>query len=144
MKNKQTIIFIIIAILVAVGSFYGGMLYQQNTANAASQQRRQAFAGSGLNRNGRAGNGNDFVSGTIIAKDDKSITVKLSNDGSKIVFLSDKTQIAKSDPGTVSDLEIGKMVTVSGTANTDGSDTALNIQIRQLPTNPSATPTANQ
>ena len=71
-----------------------------------------------------------FTAGEIIAKDDKSVTVKLQNGGSKIVFLSDSTEITKSAEGALSDLEIGKNISVNGTTNSDGSVTAHTIQLR--------------
>lgn len=134
--KKNLLIIIAIAIVIGVGAFYGGMKYDQSKATAnISQfgfQNRQMGASGNGSRNGIAGNrtGGGFVTGEIISKDDKSITVKLQNGGSEIVFLSDTTKIMKSTDASTSDLATGKAVQVMGTANSDGSVTAQSIQLR--------------
>jgi hypothetical protein len=141
-KNQTIIVFIIIAIIIGIGAFYGGMQFGKSQINSAQQQRRQAFNGQAINQNGRPGNGNNFVNGEILAKDDKSVTLKLLDGGSKIIFFSDSTQITKSATGAVADLTTGENLMVNGTTNTDGSITAQTIQIRpkiqqeNLPTPP--------
>jgi hypothetical protein len=135
----KKILPLIIAIIIVVGgsAFYGGMKYGQSKNSGASlanltpeqrQQRMQQFGNRSGNRQGA--NGGGFVNGQIISKDDKSVTIKNQDGGSKIVFLADDTQVVKSTDGKISDLADGKQVTVSGITNTDGSITAKSIQIR--------------
>lgn len=83
--------------------------------------------GMGLNSGSENG---DFAVGEIIGKDEKSITIKTPGGGSKIIFFSDSTSIGKSAEGSVSDLETGKQVMISGTVGSDGSLSAKNIQVR--------------
>jgi hypothetical protein len=71
-----------------------------------------------------------LAAGEIIAKDDASVTVKLRDGGTKIVFVSDKTEIGKAVVGSAADLEVGKTVMATGMPNADGSLTAQNIQLR--------------
>ena len=150
--NKLITIVIATAVVVGGGAFFGGMKYAesksprgrlsqadfQNLQNLSPEERQQrlqelgANAGAGF-RGGAGGGqrgGGGFTAGEIIAKDDKSVTVKLQDGGSKIVFLSDSTEITKSVAGALSDLEIGKNISVNGTANSDGSITAQTIQLR--------------
>ena len=150
--NKLITIVIATAVVVGGGAFFGGMKYAesksprgrlsqadfQNLQNLSPEERQQrlqelgANAGAGF-RGGAGGGqrgGGGFTAGEIIAKDNKSVTVKLQDGGSKIVFLSDSTEITKSVAGALSDLEIGKNVSVSGAANSDGSVTVQSIQLR--------------
>ena len=158
-------IIILVALIFGGGGFYGGIIYSkskspnasaqsnfQNLQNLSPEERQQRFQQAGANggafrigRNGAQNGG--FASGEIISKDDKSITVKMRTPGlnsnvnsgeqgsSKIVFYSDSTAVDKTVSSTVSDLEIGKIVTINGSANSDGSITAQSIQLRLLPLN---------
>ena len=107
--------------------------------NLSPEERQRRFQETGLNaggfRGGRTGGqaGGGFASGEIISKDDKSVTIKLRDGGSKIIFLTDSAEIAKFTSGTIEDLEIGKTVAVNGKTNADGSITADSIQIRPPP-----------
>lgn len=149
---KKTLTIIAVVLLAGVGSFYVGMKYQQSKSpaslvrgnfqdlrNLSDEERQQRLQQLGANiggfRGGREGDG--FANGEIIAKDDKSITVKLRDGGSKIIFYSGSAEISKFTGGTAADLEIGKSVSVSGKTNSDGSITAESIQLRpQLQTQP--------
>jgi hypothetical protein len=132
---KKIIPIIIILIITGAGAFYGGMKYEQskspsskfssqNFQNLSQEQRQQLLQG----RTGR-GIGANFLSGEIISKDEKSLTLKLPDGSTKIVFFSGSTQISKATEGTIDDIEIGKQIMVSGEQNSDGSYTAKTIQL---------------
>jgi len=141
-------IFIVTVLIVGGGAFFAGMKYGQSKNSFANfqnltpeqrQQRMQQMGAAGGFRTTGGGNRNGgFVSGEILSKTDNSLTVKLQDGGSKIILFSDTTTIAKSTDGTSSDLETGKTIMVTGSANSDGSITATNIQIR--PETPSQQP----
>lgn len=139
--NKILLIIFVVAVMVGGGAFYGGMKYQQskipfrqNFQNLSPEERQQRIQQMGVTGN-RTGAG--FATGEVISKDDKSITVKIQNGGSKIIFYSNNTEISKFATGTPDDLEVGKTVTVNGTTNQDGSITAQSIQISpEMPTQP--------
>jgi hypothetical protein len=127
--KKTILIFVLILIVLGVGAFYGGMKYGQsknsfsrNFQNLFFEQRQQMFQGRV-----RAGAG--FLSGEVISKDEKSLTLKLPDGSTKIIFFSDSTQISKATEGTIDDIEIGKQIIVSGSQNSDGSYTAKTIQL---------------
>ena len=136
--NKTLLSILAVMVVVGGGSFYGGMKYAQS---ARQNFVRQNFSGqeSGANigefRGRRIGGqaGGSFVNGEIIAKDDKSITIKLREGGSRLIFYSDATEVEKFVSGDKNDLEIGKSVMAGGKANPDGSVTAETIQLRSNP-----------
>jgi hypothetical protein len=67
--------------------------------------------------------------GEIISSDDKSITVKLQDDSSKIILINAKTFINKAQTVDKTELKVGEKVSVFGAENTDGSVTAQNVQL---------------
>jgi hypothetical protein len=127
---KKTILFLVILIIIGGGSFWGGIQYEKNKISSQkpsfqnlSSEQRQQFA----QRAGRAGA--NFLSGEVINKDEKSLTLKLPDGSTKIVFFSGSTQISKAIEGKIDDIEIGKQIMVSGDQNSDGSYTAKTIQL---------------
>lgn len=155
--NQKSIIVTAAVGVVALGvGFFGGMTYGKSKAlspasfAAMSQaQRQQLFQGGRGGANGGAGGGfgggraagGGFVTGQIISKDDKSITVKMRDGSTKIVFVSGSTTVGKSVTGAVADLATGQQVSVTGTASSDGSVSAQTVDIRP---NAPVTPAAGQ
>jgi len=146
MSKKNIVITVAVAVVFGAGGFFGGMKYQQSRplnaqsfANMTQQQRQQAFqgmaGGSGSTRVFTGGRGNlpgggGFMSGEIISKDGNSVTIKAQDGSSKIVFYSGSTTVGKMIQGTADELAVGDQVTVTGTANSDGTMTAQSIQVR--------------
>jgi len=142
---KKILPIIIIVVIAAAGSFFAGMKYGQsknssvlsqrgfqNFDNLSPEERQQRIQQMGTAGVGFRGNREDsgFASGEIISKDDKSITIKLPDGGSKIIFYSETTEVGKFVDGSSTDLELGKTVIVNGKTNGDGSITAQSIQMR--------------
>jgi len=130
---KNILVTVLIAIIVGAGGFFGGMKYQQSKQSTFTRQfgNRQGFNGTPGQGQNRMRQGGQVV-GEIIAQDDKSITVKLSDNSSKIVLISATTTIGKMTAGSKIDLKVGERVGVFGTNNTDGSVTAQNIQLNPM------------
>lgn len=151
--DKKCLILLIVVLLVAGGGgFYGGTAYQKNKSssqatsvegvfsrgNMTDEEReamRERMRSGGMPENmpgdfaARGGGFGRPISGGIIGVDDNSITLKLEDGSTRIVFLSGETQINKIDACTKDDLAENVEVTVSGTENDDGTIEARQIQI---------------
>lgn len=125
MKNINAIAIVLLLIGLG-GGFFAGMQYQKTQKNMGQNGQRGNLA-QGRRFGGQ--NGSRPVAGEILSSDDKSITVKLQDGSSKIVLVSDKTQINKAATASKVDLKVGEKVAVFGSDNSDGSVTALNIQL---------------
>lgn len=123
---KNTIVIILILVAGGVG-FLTGVKYQQSKQPPRPdfQAMRGMKGASGLQRPA----GSEAVRGEIIDKDEESITVKLPDDSSKIVLVSENTTVNKATEGSMEDLETGKQVMIFGQTNSDGSVSATNIQL---------------
>ena len=126
MKNNTILIAIIAALVFGGGGFFAGQQYQKNQRMTGQSDRS---GNPGQRRFGGQNGNNRPVAGEILNADDKSITVKMMDGSSKIVLLSDKTQINKAATASKSDLKTGEKVAVFGSENSDGSLTAASIQL---------------
>ena len=119
LKNRKTIILVASFVIVALISFCIGSKYSKskNIENILNMQGGKFSQQMGM-------------------RDNTSITLKLRDGGSKIVFYTDKTTIAKTVDGILDDLAVGKQVNVIGTTNPDGSVSAQSVQIRTIPISP--------
>lgn len=155
MKNNL-VITVLVAVVVGGAAFIGGMKVQQ-----LRETTRGRFANMGFSQNdeprgmmgnytqgqagGQAAGGQNVggpggqmrggvrpVMGEIISQDDKSVTVKMADGSTRIVFVSDSTTINKAAQGTKSDLKTGETISAFGTQNADGSVTAENVQLNPV------------
>ena len=144
-KQHMTIVIVIALILIG-GAYYAGGKHATNKLRASFGGRGATALGgaAGARGAGRFGSGGGLVTGTVLSKDDTSITVGSKDGSSKIVLYSGSTQVLKSTSGTPDDIAVGSNVSAQGTQNSDGSVTASSIQLRPAMTPGStgaATPT---
>jgi len=136
---------VVLAVVIAAGSFYGGMAYNRNQQN----QVRTAFLRSrGLNpndaaaiggQNGQGSNANGgargFFGGGMVGqiKSIEGNTLTISTAQNVItVTVTDKTPIEKTVAGALADLQIGDRVSVAGQRDANGNITTVQ-QITILP-----------
>lgn len=136
MQPKHISIILIGAALAGACGFYGGTLYAKSKAGPGQGPQSQ-IGGNGA-RNFRAGQmggqmgrvQQGMAAGEVLSKDGQSLSLKLRDGGSKLVFLSASTTVSKLTEAKLDDVASGVEVTVNGTPNADGSLTAQMIQIR--------------
>ena len=141
MKKKYKIIIAVIVGAVIV--FYAGTKFSsksltaQDFQNLPQDQKTQLLqqlrgaGGNGAMARGQGQNGGNVISGDVVAKDSQSMTVKMRNGNTSIVFYSPSTSVTKPVSGTINDVNVGSQVFVLGTSNPDGSVVAQSIQLRE-------------
>ena len=123
---RNTIIWAVLAaVLFGAVGFYGGVTYQKSQAGSGFAGRG-GFAG-GAGRAGGAAAGGGITTGTVIAQDATSITVKTET-GSKTVFVTPQTEVSKQETLTASGIKVGDMVAAFGQAANGGVDARM-VQI---------------
>ncbi len=135
MSTKQIISISVIVLLVGGLSFYSGQSYGKSQVSSRGTGQFGTMGANNRPGGTRMMTGGGFVTGEVLSKDTNSVTVKMRDGSSKIVFYSASTEVQKSVTGSADDLVVGKNVTVTGKANSDGSITAQSIQLRTAPVN---------
>lgn len=138
----KSIIAIIVLLAVAGGSFYGGMVYGKNQAQAAfvtARGRAGAFPGGagGVAIGGAPAGGeqgaSQFVGGALFGQiqeiGDGAMVIHDANGKPVQIKITDTTLIEKQASVTLSDLAVGETVLVSGSRGEDGSITARSVQV---------------
>lgn len=156
LKKSSAVVFVVVIALVCFGlgfftsdlvkgksaSLYPGqmMFGGGNTAYGQAGQRTAGGA-QGAFRMARGGSGGGLINGTLIKKDDTSMTVKLADGSTKLILVTSSTKALKMADTPLSDFTEGSNIMVSGTTNSDGSITAQTVQTR--PTPPAGSPTSD-
>ena len=140
-RTVQIILGIIILVVVAGGSFYGGMVYGKSQVpafpNAAFRGQGGAadFALGGPAAGGQGGaarqggQGGGFVVGQIEELGAGVLTITDTSGKQTRVAVSDTTLIEKNASVTLADLQKGETVVVSCSAGADGTITASSVQV---------------
>ena len=146
----KTVLWVVLAaVLAGAVGFYGGVTYQKaqtptftrgaGFAGGAGGPGGGGFGGGSSAGGGQGGQGRRFAAGgiatgTVIAQDTSSVTVKLANGGSKTVYVDTNTRVAQSTELKVTDLKVGDSVVAVGTPSNGG------IQARSITVAPAGQP----
>lgn len=143
---KKNLAILVLIIVVGVVAFYAGLNFSskrnslgdlsdnmRDLRRLSSEERQQIFEQGGNHIDRRAGQaGFNLTNGEIIDKNGTSLTVKLLEGGSKIIFFSDSTYFTKSVESSVDDFTVGEQISVRGSENSDGSITARSVQVTKI------------
>ena len=152
MKSWMIAVVVVVVLAVGGGAFYGGMKFRESqlkkdpTALLSLMGGRQGNQGtfmrqgnaqfpgapsdgqSGTTGTGQTGQARGGTMGTIESIEGNVVTIKTNDNKSVKVQTSDTTLVEKFSSVSVSDLEVGESIIVSGSTNDDGSITARSIQ----------------
>jgi hypothetical protein len=131
MKNTNMIIVAaaVLIIVAAAGGFFGGMMFQKSQIASAGAMGRSNFAARFGGQAGQNAAAFRPVRGQVLSTSANSLTVKMSDGSTRIVVLSSSTSFVQSTKAALTDIKTGDTVNVVGTANSDGSVTATDVQI---------------
>ena len=127
---KTVVWFALAAVLFAALGFVGGVTYQKTQVSSGFASRFGGGAGGFGGQGGPSGmrNSANVATGTVIAQDAQSITIKTADGGSKTVFVTSQTHVSKQQVLTASDIKVGDQVAAFGQAANGGID-ARTVQI---------------
>lgn len=129
---KTVIWALLAAVLAGALGFYGGVTYQKaQTPSFAGRTGGAGFGGgtgAGANRGAGRFNSANIATGTVIAADATSVTVKSANGSSKTLFVSGTTTVSKQQTLTPADIKVGDQVAGFGQA-ANGGISATTIEI---------------
>lgn len=123
---KQVIWAILAAVLFGAVGFWGGVTYQKTQSPSFAN----GFAGGRFGPPGANGGRNaaNVATGTVIAQDASSVTVRTASGGSKTVFFSATTDVSKQEVLKPADIKVGDAVGAFGEAANGGINARM-IQI---------------
>lgn len=122
---KQVIGIALAAVLFGAVGFWGGVTYQKTQSPSGAGGFSGRFGPPGTNGNRSAAN---VATGTVIAQDASSITVKTAGGGSKTVFISASTDVSKQEVLKGADIKVGDQVGAFG----DAANGGINARMVQI------------
>ncbi len=136
MQSKTLIIFVALFLVGGASGFFGGTQYQKSKSPLSSLQRFGAMAGNfngdpTSQRRGLA-EGQTAVSGEVISKDATSLTIKLPDNSSKVILLTNDVPVRQTTESNLESVKVGESVMIQGQQNQDGSITAQLVQVGQV------------
>jgi len=118
--EKKTLLIVAIAVVGALVFFYAGAKYEKHKLGALG-----LLVNKSTSKKTTAVNS---IKGTVTAKDDKSVTLKMADGSTKTIAFSANMTFGKTGTGTASEIFIGELVVIAGENNADGTFIPTNIR----------------
>ena len=123
--NKKTLITVVSAIILLVGGFCVGTRYEKSKLERMGLLKTSAAAPQAKTTKSKTSN---TVSGSISAKDDKTVTIKKDDNTIQVISVTASTKFGPDGKGTTADFKVGDNVSLSTTKNADGSLSAKSVK----------------
>jgi hypothetical protein len=130
MKNNKNLLLAVVVVAALAASFWLGRLSGYGNANMALANRRQAGPMAAGQRQG-FGNGQNAqnrIIGQIDKINDKQLTIKLMDGGSRLLMLPSEAVITRMASATATDLVVGQNIMASG-AEENGMIVVKTLQV---------------
>lgn len=126
--KKHLLSSVIVAVIFGGAGFAGGWLLKtHNTSQAANGY---STGTSYYYKRHNNINAKSHLVVAVLSVTPSSLTVKLPNGNTEVVYVSGSTKYTLQTPATSSNVSQGQSIIVSGSNNSDGSVTANNITIK--------------
>ena len=120
--EKKTLAVVGVVIIAALVAFYAGAKYEKHKLSALG-----LLSGS-KNSSKKAAAANPSLKGTVTAKDDKSVTIKMADGTTKTISYSPSMTFGKSGTGSASEVFVGELVVIAGENDANGNFVPTNIR----------------
>jgi len=130
MKNKKNLLLAVVVVAALAASFWLGRLSGYGNANMALANRRQVGPMTTGQRQGLT-NGQNIQNRTVGQIDkinDKQLTIKLMDGGSRLLMLPSEAVITRMASATATDLVVGQNIMASG-AEENGMIVVKTLQV---------------
>lgn len=121
--TKKIILVAIIALIIGGGlGYFGKALVSNHHKTTGLYHKGRMLANKKKKSKG--------ATGTVVSDSNNTVTIKLNNGSTEIVYLNSNTSYSKITPASSSNITTGTKITALGTKNTNGSLNAKTVHIQ--------------
>ncbi|MFA7319782.1 MAG: hypothetical protein WC022_04275 [Parcubacteria group bacterium] len=117
--EKKTLVIAAIVIIAAGAVFYAGAKYEKHKLSAL---------GLLVNKSANKKAAVNSIKGIVTAKDDKSVTIKMTDGTTRNIQFSNSMTFGTDGAGSAADVFVGELLVIAGENNADGIFTPTNMR----------------